>query len=84
MDGEKKSELGGIWLPPLSLAVVLGLGTVVVWSGFDPANHAGRAIATGIVALTAATAFALTGARAGLLNFNRWRHPRPTPSGDSR
>jgi hypothetical protein len=78
VDGQKKLELGNIWLPAISFALVLGLGMFVVLTGFDQPNHAGKAVAMGIVALIAVAAYVWTGLKTGLLN-PLWRQPRPTP-----
>jgi hypothetical protein len=83
IDGEKKSGVGRIWLPVISLGIVLGLGTLIVFTGFDLENHAARAAAMAFVGLTAAAAYVWTGIKVGLLNPRSGRRARPSPSGDS-
>jgi hypothetical protein len=83
IDGQKKSELGRIWLPVMALFIVLGLGALVVLTGFDPANHTARAAAMALVGLVAAAAYVLTGIKVGLLNPRSGRRSRPTPTGGS-
>ena len=83
IDGQKKLEHRRIWLPVMALAIVLGLGALVVLTGFDPANHTARAAAMALVGLVAAAAYVLTGIKVGLLNPKGGRRSRPTPSGGS-
>ena len=83
IDGEKKSGVGRIWLPVISLGIVLGLGTLIVFTGFDLENYAARAAAMAFVGLTAAAAYVWTGIKVGLLNPRSGRRARPSPSGDS-
>jgi hypothetical protein len=83
IDREKKSGLSRIWLPVISLGIVLGLGTVIVFTAFDLANHAARAAAMALVGLAAAAAYVWTGIKVGLLNPKGGRRARPSPSGDS-